>query len=334
MTAGKVPNLFTHLDQALSQHVPSGSRYRNLNRTEMAALFLDKFVLNNEQFNDLFPWFKTVRGWWYSYIIRPPSFVVTEVTSEGTRHFKYDFASGEKTEIDEKELDKHVTKGIQQSNALFVVFCVLLAAGWAYWMLQDFSLASMPWKTVLVGIISIVAFVLKTKKTKVFVGYELDEAIKRKLAQIAAAFQTLRKSCKVWRYEVQAREGAMDWKYNAGSLFSVAKLPAAIFNRPIPNIETNIKVLGVTFDDKALYFLPEKLLVIEGPSVDYVDYQNLRVTDDHLEYVEPDGRLYSDSQVVAKRWRFINKDGSRDKRFKGNVELPVVVAASSRSTPA
>src|SRR4051812_34435370 len=76
--------------------------------------------------------------------------------------------------------------------------------------------------------------------------------------------------------------------------------------------------------NKAIYFLPERILVIDGAMVAYVDYAGVGIVAEHLEYVEPEGRLYEDSLVIDKRWRFINRDGSRDKRFKDNVELPVV----------
>jgi hypothetical protein len=104
----------------------------------------------------------------------------------------------------------------------------------------------------------------------------------------------------------------------------VATLPAAVFNRPIPNIETNIRVHGVTQDGVAAYFLPESMLVIERGQVRTIDYSELQLECKLLEYVETGGNIFPDSKVVDKRWRYINRDGSPDKRFKQNVELPVV----------
>jgi hypothetical protein len=138
------------------------------------------------------------------------------------------------------------------------------------------------------------------------------------------AFLTLRRCCRVWIYRVRYSEDGRSWKYNAGSLFSVARLPVALFNRPIPNVETNVTVPGITYGSKALYFLPDKLLVMEGNRVQGIGYEDLLVATDHLEYVEPEGNVFADSQVIDHRWKRINRDGSPDRRFKENSQLPVV----------
>ncbi len=53
-------------------------------------------------------------------------------------------------------------------------------------------------------------------------------------------------------------------------------------------------------------------------------YQELQVAVDALEYVEAEGQIYHDSRQIDTRWKNINRDGSRDRRFKVNYQLPVV----------
>ena len=167
-------------------------------------------------------------------------------------------------------------------------------------------------------------YIYKTKRSKVFIGYVLAPEAEIKLKQILRAFATLSRCSGVWSYQVQENTNDKQWKYNAGGLFSVAKLPIAIFNRPIPNIETNITVCGVTYLGMAIYFLPEKLLVIEGTQIRHIPYNQLEIARTHLEYVEAQGQVFPDSVIVEHRWKFINRDGSPDKRFKGNVQVPLV----------
>jgi hypothetical protein len=85
-----------------------------------------------------------------------------------------------------------------------------------------------------------------------------------------------------------------------------------------------IRVSGIAYQERAIYFLLEKLLVIDGGSVRYVEYRDFSMKSDILEYVETEGHVFPDSQVIDHRWRYINRDGSRDKRFKNNSECPVV----------
>ena len=128
----------------------------------------------------------------------------------------------------------------------------------------------------------------------------------------------------VWAFQVRENTNDKQWKYNAGGLFSVAKLPIAIFNRPIPNIETNITVCGVAYRQLAVYFLPEKLLVVDGTEIRHIPYGRLGITRAHLEYVETQGHVFPDSMIIERRWKFINRDGSPDRRFKSNFQVPLV----------
>jgi hypothetical protein len=322
-----VQNLFSDLERALTAQTRSGQQYRDLTRAEIVNLFLHKFVYENERFQNLFPWFQQVRLWW-AKLTPPRSFVLAEVTATGAQHVRYDLVSGDATEIGQQEADKEVSTGARRFN-WFGLFAGVLAVIWLLWTLTGFNFAdfSLTWpivKAFFLGAVAVVAWVYKVKRTKVFVGYRLDEDVCKRLEAIRTAFQSLRKSCKVWMFKLERHQGELDWKYNAGALFRVAKLPAAVFDRPIPNVETNIRVSGLIDGNKAIYFLPEKALVITGGRVEHVEYGDLKVTIDHLEYPESEGHVYRDSRVVGQRWKRINRDGGPDRRFKENVQIPVV----------
>jgi len=323
--AAKVKNLSAGLETALTANLAQGE-FRSLTQQEVLSLFLDKFVLNNENFKESMPFLQPLRKWWAKLTL-PKDFVITEVTAAGVHHMRYNVGTGEAHEIDQKEAGKKVSAGVKQFD-WFVWLSATLGAVWLFWMLKDFvTNFSLTWgtlKTILFAAVALAGFIYKTKRTKVFVGYNLDEAAVRKLNEIAGGMSLLRKCSQVWMYRVERNETQLDWKYNAGDTFKVAKLPVAIFNRPIPNVETNLRVHGIAYGSQAVYFLPEKVLVINGREVNDVPYSSLQLEVDSLEYVESEGQVYRDSDVVAHRWRFINRDGSKDKRFKDNVELPVV----------
>jgi hypothetical protein len=325
-TAAKVKNLFAGLEKALSADLATGQQYRVLNRQEVLALFLDKFFLNNENFRASFPFLQTVRVWWAKLTL-PKDFIITEVTAAGVHRMKYNMTTGEAEEVGEGEAEKRVNEGVKRFN-WFLLLAGALAVVWFAWAVKDFvSNFSLTWgtlKTVFLLAVGLVGFIYKTKRSKVFVGYTLDPAAERRLAEIAEALSVLRACSQVWMYRVRKNEGRLNWKYNAGDTFKVARLPMAIFNRAIPNVETNVRVNGITHRGQAVYFLPEKALVIDGSLVKNVPYPEMQVAVDSLEYVESEGHVYRDSQVIAHRWKFINRDGSQDRRFKDNLELPVV----------
>src|SRR5262249_51723657 len=50
--AAKVKNLSADLEKVLAENLATEEQYRTLRRQEVLALFLDKFILNNENFKD------------------------------------------------------------------------------------------------------------------------------------------------------------------------------------------------------------------------------------------------------------------------------------------
>ena len=325
--AAKVPDLFATVDKTLTAEVSRVNRYRDLTRKEQVALFVDKFVFNNEHFKDSMPWLQNARAWWARLTLPSKGFVIAEISPTGVKHVRYDFEREQATEVGEDEFERNLRAGIRQSN-WFAGFAIVVALIWGGWTIIDlvgqFSLTFGTLKFALFLTLLVLGYIYKTKRTKVFIGYVLAPEAEAKLKQILDAFASLSRCGGVWAYQVQANTNDKQWKYNAGGLFSVAKLPIAIFNRPIPNIETNIDVCGVAYHQLAIYFLPEKLLVIDGTQIRHVPYSQLMFDHAHLDYVETHGHVFPDSLIVERRWKYINRDGSPDRRFKSNFQVPLV----------
>ncbi|MFU4899631.1 hypothetical protein ACM70K_28845, partial [Pseudomonas aeruginosa] len=68
---------------------------------------------------------------------------------------------------------------------------------------------------------------------------------------------------------------------------------------------------------------PDKVLVFEANGVGAVSYENLRIDISTTNFIE-DGAVPKDSEIVSRTWKFVNKKGGPDRRFKNNRELPVV----------
>jgi hypothetical protein len=325
--AAKVQGLFDHLEKAIADQALTGHEYRALTKSEVAGMFLDKFVFSSERFQNSFPWFQKVRVWW-AKLTMPRDFVLAEVTASGVTHVRYDVTTGSATDVEAGELDKRVANGVRQLNWFAPLAC-LVAIAWVIWTINGLDWAKLSLtlpllKAVFLGAISFGVWVAKIRRTRVYVGYSLDEAVQKRLELIREAFRGLRRSCKVWAYTLHDNEGELDWKYNAGSYFKVARLPVAVFDRPIPNVETNVRVCGVAVGRVAIYFLPEKALVIDGGRVIHVPYAEFVLGTEFLEYPEIEGCIYRDSKVVGERWKKINRDQSQDLRFKENVKVPLV----------
>lgn len=72
-----------------------------------------------------------------------------------------------------------------------------------------------------------------------------------------------------------------------------------------------------------MYFFPDRVLVYDKDGVGAVNYKDLRVKVDSTRFVEEPGSVPQDADVVGQTWRYVNKSGGPDRRFKDNSELPI-----------
>lgn len=75
----------------------------------------------------------------------------------------------------------------------------------------------------------------------------------------------------------------------------------------------------------SLYIYPGFLVMPNKISTAFViiDFRDLRFEHHTQRFIEEDG-VPSDSQVVDQTWHYVNKNGSPDKRFSNNYQIPIV----------
>lgn len=68
--------------------------------------------------------------------------------------------------------------------------------------------------------------------------------------------------------------------------------------------------------------MPDKVLVLKGKEVGAFSYEKLSIKGKEYRFVEQD-KVPTDAEIIDHTWAKVNKDGSPDKRFKGNRKLPI-----------
>ena len=115
-----------------------------------------------------------------------------------------------------------------------------------------------------------------------------------------------------------------DWKRNAGAGTSVGRRRIGVgFGTP-PFIVTNARVGILSIDGIRLYFFPDRLLVLGRGGARTVPYADLSFEAGTIRFVE-EGGVPRDAKVVGTTWRYVNKNGSPDRRFRDNYQIPVVL---------
>lgn len=87
---------------------------------------------------------------------------------------------------------------------------------------------------------------------------------------------------------------------------------------------TNITVPAVESGPRAIYLLPDRVLIRERNKFADVSYPALGCDAKQTRWIE-DHSVPSDSRIVDSTWRYVNISGGPDRRFKNNAQLPIAV---------
>lgn len=157
------------------------------------------------------------------------------------------------------------------------------------------------------------------RKTTV-VLYELDPDAESRYEALYGAARLLAGCRSLWHIEGQGQ--VRDRKYHAGASAVVKRSDTRLTVGTPPFMRCNVEVPLLAVGRQTLAFMPDRLLVFEAAAVGAVSYGDLRMAVSATRFIE-DGAPPSDATVVDRTWRYVNKSGGPDKRFKDNRELPI-----------
>jgi Protein of unknown function (DUF4236) len=200
-----------------------------------------------------------------------------------------------------------------------IVSVVFLAA-----MLYGFSQNWHPYALVallvLISVVTYATYVYDELRKSVVLFYEFDEGMERLYEKAHDAGEILSQAASIWFIDATGK--VRDRKYHAGASQLVERKTASIKKLSPPYVKTNIEVLSFVCGDQTLYFFPERVLVYGQDGIGAVSYSDLDLEVGIKRFIEEDG-VPRDAKVVDKTWKYVNKGGGPDKRFKDNRELPI-----------
>lgn len=152
--------------------------------------------------------------------------------------------------------------------------------------------------------------------------YDLEPDSDRAFSELKGAFGELASCGGVWH--VEASGATRDWKRHAGANTLVRRRPIQpVFSRP-PRVLCNLEVPTLPAGRQTLYFFPDRVLVYERRRVGAVPYTDLQTQAAQTRFREEES-VPGDAQVVGSTWKYVNKRGGPDRRFKDNRELPIAL---------
>jgi hypothetical protein len=169
-------------------------------------------------------------------------------------------------------------------------------------------------------IASVAAHYWDLLKKSVVIMYDLDDDARTAFSELNDAVDALGRAAGLWH--INARGDVHDPKYHAGAGHLVRRKGIAIREREPPFVRTNIAIHHVPTATGSLYFTPDTILYYTRDGVGAVSYENLRLAVGATRFIE-EGSVPRDARIVDQTWRYVNKKGGPDRRFKDNRELPV-----------
>lgn len=158
-----------------------------------------------------------------------------------------------------------------------------------------------------------------------YVGLEIDfdTEIQQKYEQVVTTFKKLITSQKIWDVTSAHYEDTRVTRSAAGTLVQKKEVKFGI--KSIPDIKTNFEALWFNNANGAdLYVYPNFIVMYSSKTkfaiigLDEIDFSQ-----SYTRFVET-GTVPRDTKIIDKTWFKVNKNGSPDKRFKGNYQIPVV----------
>lgn len=171
------------------------------------------------------------------------------------------------------------------------------------------------------GIASTVAMHTKDQLRKtVVLMYELDGSMEHALEALHAGAGTLISAHTTWH--ISSHATVLDRKYHAGASKVVERKVTRFAPASPPFVRTNVETIAVNVGAQTLYFFPDRVLIYDSNGVGAVTYQGLQVFVSSKHFVENEG-VPRDAIIVGHTWRYVNKNGGPDRRFKDNREIPI-----------
>jgi hypothetical protein len=196
--------------------------------------------------------------------------------------------------------------------ASVVILGLGVSSNWPTWLLALLAVAG--------AVGTYMAHTRDALEKTVVLFYEFDADMEATYAQLHGAASQLSNCAAAWHIEASGK--VHDRKYHAGASDLVRRKTTSIQRAEPPYVKTNIETIAVGVGRQTLHFFPDRVLVYDTNGVGAVGYPELRVDVSATRFIESES-VPRDAEVVDRTWKYVNKSGGPDRRFKDNKELPI-----------
>jgi len=192
------------------------------------------------------------------------------------------------------------------------ILAVGLSLNWPIWLLALIAVSG--------AVGTYIAHARDTLGKTVVLFYDFDSDMEAAYTQLHNSASQHSNCSAAWHIEASGK--VHDRKYHAGASDLVRRKSTFIQKVEPPYVKTNVETIAIGVGRQTLHFFPDRILVYDTNGVGAVSYPELRVDVSTTRFIE-DNSVPNDAEVVDRTWKYVNKSGGPDRRFKDNKELPV-----------
>lgn len=180
------------------------------------------------------------------------------------------------------------------------------------------------WLPIITIPLAILLHARDKERRTVVAFYEVEGPPATRFQAVTDSFAQAQQSAAHWHVTAQgAVRTTQQYKTNAGasSLLRRDSGRADLVGPPV--LVTNIAVPSLHARRRSVYFLPDRILIRDGRRYADLSYASCRITGTATRFIE-EGGVPRDAERVGTTWKYVNKGGGPDRRYKNNPQLPIM----------
>tara|TARA_R110002124_G_scaffold45188_1_gene137054 strand:+ start:8642 stop:9808 length:1167 start_codon:yes stop_codon:yes gene_type:complete len=163
---------------------------------------------------------------------------------------------------------------------------------------------------------------LDIPRRNVVFAYNLEPAAEERYKALVGAIDRIAGSSKVWFVKAKGDITNLHaWKKNSGASALVDSKETSVSYALPPGVASNVTPPVIMIDGQKCYFFPDCILIEENKRFGAVRYETIRTAVRDQRMIMDSAP--SDATVVGQTWKYVNKKGGPDRRFKDNRQLPI-----------
>ncbi len=168
-----------------------------------------------------------------------------------------------------------------------------------------------------------IAYLYDEKKRISKVNYNLKTDSRFNI--LMHAFTELSSTNKIW--QVYTEQVNTEFKRNSGASKLISRTDVILTRTMPPYLKTDIDNYSIkikqTNCDICIFFMPDSTLLFQNTKYSKINYNSIGIDMKITNFIETE-RVPNDSTITGYSWRYSNKNGDPDRRYRDNHKIPNV----------